>query len=55
MGGKAAGRTFDIPMALPFGWTLAATILSASVGLFSGVYPAYRAAGLDPVESLRSE
>ncbi|MBI4469747.1 MAG: ABC transporter permease [Acidobacteria bacterium] len=54
-GGKIVSYFTDFLLVLPLGWTIAATVVSAAVGLFSGVYPAYKAAGLDPVEALRSE
>lgn len=55
LGGRLVAWQLGLPVALPLGWTVAALVISATVGLFSGVYPAYRAAGLDPVESLRFE
>jgi putative ABC transport system permease protein len=53
--GKLASTLLHLPLNLPLGWTAAAVLISAGVGLFSGVYPAYKAATLDPVEALRAE
>lgn len=44
-----------VPMAVPFSAVLISVALSASVGLFFGIYPAQRAAKLDPIEALRAE
>jgi len=45
----------SLPSAVPFWAVVAAVLVSTSVGLFFGMYPAVRAAGLDPVEALRYE
>ncbi len=45
----------SVPMALPWSSVLIGVGLSATVGLFFGIYPARRASLLDPIEALRVE
>jgi putative ABC transport system permease protein len=56
-GGIAKGVTLAIgmPSVIKLWAVMAALIVSASVGIFFGVYPASKAAQLDPINALRAE
>jgi putative ABC transport system permease protein len=49
------GVTTSIPVKTPLSAVITSLCLSAGVGLFFGIYPAMRAADLDPIEALRTE
>jgi putative ABC transport system permease protein len=53
--GLVLNSLLGFPVTLPVIWVFIGFIVSVSVGLISGVYPAIKAAKMDPIESLRYE
>ncbi|RKX39144.1 MAG: macrolide ABC transporter permease, partial [Thermotogae bacterium] len=49
------GKMVNIPILITPSVIVIAMGVSTSVGLFFGVYPAYKASKLDPVDALRYE
>jgi putative ABC transport system permease protein len=48
-------RLTPLPMSVPASAVAIAIVVASAVGLFFGVYPAYKASKLDPIEALRFE
>lgn len=55
LGGNVAALAFSFPPVFPFDWALIGFAITTFVGVVFGVYPAWKAANLDPIESLRYE
>ena len=55
LGGNLAAIAFSLPAVFPVDWALIGFALCAFIGVVFGVYPAWKAANLDPIEALRYE
>ncbi len=55
IGGNAVGLAVDLPAIIPWDWVGVGLAVCTIVGLVFGVYPAWKASLLDPIESLRYE
>ncbi len=55
VGGNAVAYFMKMPAAIPFDWIAIGLVICSIVGVVFGTYPAYKAANLDPIESLRYE
>lgn len=53
--GMVVNKLLGFPMTISIFWIVTGFVVSVSVGLISGVYPAIKAARLDPIEALRYE
>ncbi|HEY3914148.1 MAG TPA: ABC transporter permease [Verrucomicrobiae bacterium] len=54
-GGDMIAYFMHLPKVLPVDWILIGLGICSLVGIIFGTYPAYKAANLDPIESLRYE
>ena len=55
LGGNLTALALDFPPVFPLDWALIGFAITTFVGIVFGVYPAWKAANLDPIDSLRYE
>jgi putative ABC transport system permease protein len=55
LGGNGAALWLKAPPIIPYDWAVIGLVICSIVGIVFGTYPAYKAANLDPIESLRYE
>ncbi|MBI4548114.1 MAG: ABC transporter permease [Ignavibacteriae bacterium] len=53
--GNLAAVFLEIPPVIPFDWAAIGFFICSIIGIAFGVYPAWKASNLDPIESLRYE
>jgi putative ABC transport system permease protein len=55
IGGNIFVWTMKVPPVIPVDWIVLGLLICSIVGIIFGSYPAYKAANLDPIDSLRYE
>jgi len=55
LGGNITALAFSFPPVFPLDWALIGFAITTFVGVVFGVYPAWKAANLDPIDALRYE
>ncbi len=55
LGGNVVGLLLKVSAVIPWDWALIGLLVCTLVGFVFGVYPAWKAANLDPIEALRYE
>jgi putative ABC transport system permease protein len=55
LGGNVLAYFMKVPPVIPVDWIVLGLLICSIVGVVFGTYPAYKAANLDPIESLRYE
>ncbi len=53
--GNLAGMLLSAAVVFPLGWAITGLLVCSAIGIGFGLYPAWKAASLDPIEALRYE
>ena len=55
LGSQAISKATGFPLGISVFWIVVSVLFSGVIGLIFGIYPANRAAGMDPIEALQHE
>jgi putative ABC transport system permease protein len=55
LAGNILAIVMDVPAIIPYDWVAIGFVTCSIIGIIFGVYPAWKASNLDPIESLRYE